>query len=151
MDYKETEGNDGESGYAFKIVKRSVGEQGKWDNYRRLKNLTNRKIKAAGASYYKNLIESAQDPKELWPSLNSVLGNGKNISSARRNIILEPKAVASKINQFSATIGSRVAKKLLSVPRDAWKSMNLLSTAMAKINANFNASVLRLFLRYCIR
>lgn len=119
MDDKETEGNDGESDYALKIVERSGGEQEEWDNYLRLKNVTNRKIKAAEASYYKNLIESAQGPKELWPSLNSVLGNGKNISSARRNIILEPKAVASKINKLSATIGCRIAKKLRSVPRDA--------------------------------
>lgn len=121
MDYKETEGNDGESDYAFKIVERSGGEQEKWDNYRRLKNLTKRKIKPAEASYYKNLIESAQGPKELWLSLNSVLGNGKNISSARRSVILEPKAVASKINKFSATTGCRIAKKLRPVPRDAWK------------------------------
>ena len=58
------------------------------------------------------MIESAQDPKELWPSLNSVKGNGKNISSTRRNVILEPKAVGSKINQFSATIGCGIAKKI---------------------------------------
>lgn len=54
MDDKETEGNHGKSDYAFKIVERSGGEQEEWDNYRRLKNLTNRKIKAAEASHYKN-------------------------------------------------------------------------------------------------
>lgn len=36
---------------AFKVAKRLGGEQVKWDNYRRLKNLTNRKIEAVEASY----------------------------------------------------------------------------------------------------
>ena len=44
-----------ERDYAFKIAKRSGGQQ-QWDNYRKLKNFTNRKIKAAEAEYYKNLI-----------------------------------------------------------------------------------------------
>ena len=40
---------------AFKIPERSGGQL-QWDNYRKLKNFTNRKIKAAEAEYYKNLI-----------------------------------------------------------------------------------------------
>ena len=40
---------------AFKIPERSGGQQ-QWDNYRKLKNFTNRNIKAAEAEYYKNLI-----------------------------------------------------------------------------------------------
>ena len=59
-----------ERDYAFKVPQRS--EQ---DNYRKLKNFTNRKNKAAEALYYKNLIKSAQDPKEMWPSLNSLLAS----------------------------------------------------------------------------
>ena len=114
-----------ERDYAFKVAKRSGGEQEKWDNYRRLKNLTNRKIRAAEATYYKNLIESAQGPKETWRTLNSVLGNKKEnltfqVQDGKR-IISEPKAVASKFNKFFATIGCRIARKLRSVSRDAWK------------------------------
>ena len=102
--------------YAFKVAKRSGDEQEKWNNYRRLKNLTNRKIRAAEATYYKNLIESAQGPKETWCTLNSVLGNKKEnltfqVQDGKR-IISEPKAVASKFNKFFATIGCHIAKKL---------------------------------------
>ena len=38
-----------------------------------------------------------------------------------KRIISEPKAVASKFNKFFATIGCRIAGKLRSVSRDAWK------------------------------
>ena len=81
-----------------------------WDNYRSLKNLTNRKIKAAEALYYKKLIESAQGRKEMSRTLNSVLGNEKveNLTFQLldgERIISEPKSVASKFNKFFATIG----------------------------------------------
>jgi len=52
--------------YALKVAKRSGSEEEKWDNCRRLKNLTNRKIKAAETLYYRNLLESYQGPKEMW-------------------------------------------------------------------------------------
>jgi len=115
-----------ERDYAFKVAKRSGNEQGKWDNFRKLKNLTNRKIKAAEALYYKKLIECAQGPKEMWRTLNSALSDKKEENLTLQvqdgeHIISEPKAVASKFNKFFATIGSRIAKKLCSVSRDAWK------------------------------
>ena len=85
-----------ERDYAFKVATRSGGEQEKWDNYRRSKNLTNRKIRAAEASYYKNLIESAQGPKEMWRTLNSVLGNKKEnltfqVQDGKRIIYRNPR------------------------------------------------------------
>ena len=43
-----------ERDYAFKVAKRSGGEKQKWDNYRKIKNFTNRKVKSAEAEYYKN-------------------------------------------------------------------------------------------------
>ena len=115
-----------ERDYAFKVARRSGKEQGKWDNFRKLKNLTNRKIKAAEALYYKNLIESTQGLKEMWRTLNSALGNKKDenltfqVQDGER-IISEPKAVASKFNKFFATIGCRIARKLCFVSKDAWK------------------------------
>ena len=69
-----------ERDYAFKIAKRSGGQQ--WDNYRKLKNFTNRMIKAAEAEYYKSLIKSAVGPREMWHSLNLVLGAKKEEGSA---------------------------------------------------------------------
>ena len=66
---------------AFKVAKRSGGQQ-QWDNYRKLKNFTNRKKKAVEAEYYKNLIKSAVGPREMWHSLNSVLGAKKEEGSA---------------------------------------------------------------------
>ena len=115
-----------ERDYSFKVAKRPGAGQEEWDNYRRLKNLTNRKIKAAEALYYKNLIESAEGPKEMWRSLNSVLGEKKTGSSVfelqdRKRFLSEPKAVASTFNKFFATIGIKVANKLRSVARDTRK------------------------------
>ena len=115
-----------ERDYAYKVAKRSGGKQEMWDNYRKLKNLTNRKIKAAEALYYKKLIESAQGPKEMWRTLNSALGNEKveNLTfqlQEGERIISEPKAVASKFNKFFATIGCRIVKKLFFISKDAWK------------------------------
>ena len=63
-----------ERDYALRIAKRS-GNQEQWNEYRRLKNFTNRKIKSAEALHYKNLIESAEKPKDMWRSLNSVIGS----------------------------------------------------------------------------
>jgi len=115
-----------ERDYAYKIAKRSGGKQEMWHNYRKLKNLTNRKMKAAEALYYKKLIESAQGPKEMWRALNSALGNEKDENltfqlQEGERIISEPKAVASKFNNFFATIGCRIAKKLFFISKDAWK------------------------------
>lgn len=143
-----------ERDYAYKVAKRSGGKQEMWDNYRKLKNLTNRKMKAAEALYYKKLIETAQGPKEMWRALNSALGNEKveNLTfqlQEGERIISEPKAVASKFNKFFATIGCRIAKKLFSYQRMPGRNTNLLSKLMMKIYANFIASVLKLFLRFC--
>ena len=57
-----------ERDYALRVAKRS-GNQEQWNEYRRLKNFTNRKIKSAEALHYKNLIESAENPKDMWRSL----------------------------------------------------------------------------------
>jgi len=54
---KELKERMAERNYVFKVAKRSGSEQGKWD---KLKNLTNRKMKAAEALYYKKLIESTR-------------------------------------------------------------------------------------------
>ena len=64
-----------------------------------MKNITNSKIKAAEALYYKNLIESAEGPKKMWRSLNSVLGEKKTGSSVfqlqdGKRLLSEPKVVA---------------------------------------------------------
>ncbi len=110
-----------ERDHALKIAKKS-GQN--WDNYRNLKNLTNRKIKAAEAEYYKELIESSAGPKEMWSSLNSLIGGKKTGDMLFRvqdgkTILSEPKAVASKFNKFFATIGSKVASRLRAVVKDA--------------------------------
>ena len=81
-------------------------------------------MKAAEAEYYKNLIKSAVGPREMWHSLNSVLGAKKEEGSTfqvHKRILSEPKAVASKFNKFFATIGNKVASKLPTVAGDAWK------------------------------
>ena len=53
-----------ERNYGYKIAKRT-NEKEQWNNYRKLKNMTNRKSKSAESLYYKNLIESAVNPKEM--------------------------------------------------------------------------------------
>ena len=116
-----------ERDYVYKVAKRSGGKQVMWDKYcKLLKNLTNRKMKAAEALYHKKLIESTQGPKEMLCALNSALGNEKveNLTlqlQEGEGIISEPKAVASKFNKFFPTIGCRIAKKLFFISKDAWK------------------------------
>ena len=102
-----------ERDYALRVAKRS-GNQEQWIEYRRLKNFTNRKIKSAEALHYKNLIESAENPKDMWRSLNSVIGpNNQGGSPFQVNdgkrLVSEPKSVATKFNKFFVAIGSKVA------------------------------------------
>jgi len=102
-----------ERDYALRVAKRS-GNQEQWNEYRRLKNFTNRKIKSAEALHYKNLIESAENPKVLWRSLNSVIGSNKQEGSPfqvhdGKRLVSEPKSAATKFNKFFAAIGSKVA------------------------------------------
>jgi len=89
-----------------------------------LKNLTNRKLKSVEALHYKNLIESAADPKERWRSLNTIIGfNNVRGSSLYlqdgKHLLSKPKEVATKFNRFFATIGTKVASQLSHVPSDA--------------------------------
>ena len=91
-----------------------------------MKNFTNRKIKAAEAEYYKNLIKSAVGSREMWHSLNSVLGTKKEEGSAfqvqdSKYILSEAKAEASKFNKLFTTFENKVASKLPVVAKDAWK------------------------------
>ena len=87
-----------ERDYALRIAKRS-GNQEQWNEYRRLKNFTNRKIKSA---------------EDMWHSLNSVIGSNNQGGSPfqvhdGKRLVSEPKSVATKLNKFFAAIGSKVA------------------------------------------
>ena len=95
----------------LKRLQKKSGTKEQWDNYRSLKNLTNKKLKLAEALHYKNLIESATDVKERWRSLNSVVGSKQDFGSPLqvqdgKRLLLEPKEVATKVNRFFATIGA---------------------------------------------
>ena len=99
--------------YALRVAKR-FSNQEQWNEYRRLKNFTNRKIKSAEALHYKNLIESADNPKDMWRSLNSVIGSNKQGGSPfqvhnGKGLVSELKSVATKFNKFFAAIGTKVA------------------------------------------
>ena len=93
-----------ERDYAKTVAKKS-GNQEQWNNYRWLKNLTNRKLKSAEALHYKNLIESAADPKERWRSLNTIIGsnNVRGLSlylQDGKHLLSKPKEVATKFNRL---------------------------------------------------
>ncbi|PFX15414.1 hypothetical protein AWC38_SpisGene20370 [Stylophora pistillata] len=119
--------------YALRVAKR-YGNQEQWNEYRRLKNFTNRKIKSAEAFHYKNLIESAENPKDMWRSLNSVIGSNNQWGSPfqvhnGKPLVSEPKSIATKFNKFLAAIGSKVAVRLRSVSKDAWKKYETVKEA----------------------
>ena len=102
-----------ERDYALRVAKRS-GNQEQWNEYRRLKNFTNRKIKSAEALHYKNLIESAENPKDMWRSLNSVIGSNNQGGSPfqvhdGKRLVSEQKA----LQQNSTSILLPLAAKLL--------------------------------------
>ena len=122
-----------ERDYALRVAKRS-GNQEQWNEYRRLKNFTNRKIKSAEALHYKNLIESAENPKDMWHSLNSVIGSNNQGGSPfqvhdGKRLVSEPKSVATKSNKFFAAIGSKVVDRLHPVSKDAWKKYETVKEA----------------------
>lgn len=76
--------------------------------------------------HYKNLIESAENPKDMWRSLNSVIGSNNQWGSPfqvhdEKRLVSEPKSVATKFNKFFAAIGSKVAGRLRPVSKDARK------------------------------
>ena len=125
-----------ERDYALRVAKRS-GNQEQWNEYRRLKNFTNRKIKSAETLHYKNLIESAENPKDMWRSLNSVIGSNNQGGSPfqvhdGKRLVSEPKSVATKFNKFFAAIGSKVAGRLNPVSKDAWKKYETVKEANKK-------------------
>ena len=79
-----------------------------------MKNFTNRNIKSVEALHYKNPIESAENPKDTWRSLNSVIGPNNQEGSPfqvhdGKRLVSEPKSVATKFNKFFVAIGSKVA------------------------------------------
>lgn len=116
-----------ERDYALRVAKRSDNQE-QWNEYRRLKNFTNRKIKSAEALHYKNLIESAKNSKVLWRSLNSVIGSNKQEGSPfqvhdGKRLVSEPKSSATKFNKFFAAIGSKVAGGLNPVSKTHGRNM----------------------------
>ena len=83
------------------------------DEYRRLKNFTNRKITSAEALHYKNVIESAKNPKVMWRSLNSVIGSNNQGGSPfqvhdGKRLVSEPKSVATKFNKFLLPLAAKL-------------------------------------------
>lgn len=62
-----------ERDYVLRVVKR-FGNQEQWNEYCRLKNFMNRKIKLVEVLYYKNLIELVENFKDMWCLLNFVIG-----------------------------------------------------------------------------
>ena len=57
-----------ESDYVLRVAKRS-GNQEQCNEYHRLKNFTNRNTKLADALHYKKLIESVENPEDIYVTL----------------------------------------------------------------------------------
>lgn len=79
-------------------------------------------------------IESAENPKDMWRSLNSVIGSNNQGGSPfqvndRKRLVSEPKSVATKFNKFFAATGSKVAGRLCPVSKDAWKKYETVREA----------------------
>ena len=94
-----------------------------WTEYRRLRNLVNRKIKSAKSSYYCDLIREARgDSSKLWKAVNKA-SSRSNISSTPQCIIFDgahyttPQSIASALNSHFASIGRILADKITSVAR----------------------------------
>ena len=68
---------------------------------------------------------SSLGPREIWSSVSSVIGGkstGDTLTQIQdgKTILCEPKAIASKFNNFFATIGSKISSRLRAVATDAW-------------------------------
>ena len=120
-----------ERAYSFKKAKRS-GNREDWNKCRRLEVLVNKKVRSSEAEHYKGLINSASDPKKLWQSLSSIVGNKNHGSSVLhiedgKQLLTEDKKIAFKFNKFFSSIDSKVAGKLRNVAMNAWENTKTIT------------------------
>ena len=91
-----------------------------WSNYRRLRNLVNRKIKSAKSKYYCELIKEAKgDSSKIWKAVNEA--SSRNVKSSSPTCIVadgvqitSPSSIATTMNIYFSSIGKFLAEKISS-------------------------------------
>lgn len=91
-----------------------------WSNYRRLRNLVNRKIKSAKSKYYCELIKEAKgDSSKIWKAVNEA--SSRNVKSSSPTCIMadgvqltSPSSIATAMNIYFSSIGKFLAEKISS-------------------------------------
>ena len=91
-----------------------------WNTYRKLRNSVNRLVKSAKSKYYcRDKIEKAKgDSKKVWKVVNEACH--RNLTSQTVQCIISddvqhttPKSIASAMNNFFASVGRRLANKIV--------------------------------------
>ena len=91
-----------------------------WQLYRQLRNQVNSQIKLAKSKYFQDSVITTKDkPSELWKTLNELTSRKKSETSpsciiSEDKIITDQKSMATILNEYFTSIGSKLADKIKS-------------------------------------
>ena len=96
------------------------------ENFKKVRNDYNRKVKQAKAEYFHQKIKTNRNPKELWKNLKNFtnLGKGKDnemsneIENEEGILIRDPTEIANSFNKFFMSVGNMKRKNLVSTDSD---------------------------------
>jgi hypothetical protein len=98
-----------------------TGSSYHWQRYRKLRNFVNGDIKRSKSNYYIHLIEDSKgDSSKIWKAVNKATSRKQDQTSTPNCIIsdkvnyLEPKSIASVLNNHFASIGQLLGNKISS-------------------------------------
>ena len=95
-----------------------------WLEYKQIRNTVSYELRKRVQEYYQNLVvETQNNPKAMWKTINKVLYNNSN-HTVTQNIIFEgtefetPLQISEAFNKHFTTIGPKLAEKVISQPLD---------------------------------
>ncbi len=91
-----------------------------WQHFRQLRNHVNNQVKVAKSKYFQDSVNSNKDkPSDLWKTLNELTSRNKSGTTPSSIIseempITDQKSIASILNEYFTSIGSKLANKIRS-------------------------------------
>ena len=88
-----------------------------WQHFRQLRNHVNSQVKLARSKYFQDSVNSNKDkPSDLWKTLNELTSRNKSPSCiiSEEMPITDQKSIASILNEYFTSIGSKLANKIRS-------------------------------------
>ena len=94
------------------------GDLNDWNEYKRLRNKTNNKLRDTKAAYYHKEIENnSGNVREIWKTINDLMSRkikSNTINELKVNNLsfTEPSEIADKLNKYFTEVGSTLASIL---------------------------------------